>query len=92
MLCTLGNEHLPCFAGKSQRIIKELRARFMPSMSDQQAVEAVHNLIDRSMDNWSTSCYDRYEYMSTISTFLVQPLQIFMDLMYRYQRCCVGIL
>jgi phosphatidylinositol 4-kinase len=56
-----GNEHLPCFGGNSSRAIDEMRRRFRPDMHDHAAVEFVHTLIDQSIDNWTTSCYDRYQ-------------------------------
>ena len=60
-MISVGNEHLPCFAGDPGRIIDEMRKRFVPHINDQAATEHVHNLINESIDNWTTSCYDRYQ-------------------------------
>ena len=60
-MTSVGNEHLPCFAGNPGRIIDEMRARFVPHMHDQAAVQHVHSLINQSLDNWTTSCYDKYQ-------------------------------
>ena len=60
-MISVGNEHLPCFAGDPGRIIDEMRKRFVPHMHDQAAATFVHTLINRSIDNWTTSCYDKYQ-------------------------------
>ncbi len=56
-----GNEHLPCFAGDHKRVIEDLRNRFRPDLHDRAAEEFVHSLIDEAADNWTTTCYDRYQ-------------------------------
>ncbi len=56
-----GNEHLPCFAGDAQRVIEDMRLRFFPDVHDIAAAEEVQRLIDASLDNWTTTCYDRYQ-------------------------------
>ena len=30
-------------------------------LHDHAAVDLVHSLIDSSIDNWTTTCYDRYQ-------------------------------
>ncbi len=56
-----GNEHLRCFSGDSKRVIDDMRRRFCPDMHDNAVVEVVHSLIDNSLDNWTTTWYDRYQ-------------------------------
>ncbi|CAM9828202.1 unnamed protein product [Phaeothamnion confervicola] len=60
-MCSVGNGHLPCFAGRPDRVVDELRRRFRPEMHDRAAREYVHALIDRSMSSWRTSFYDKYQ-------------------------------
>jgi phosphatidylinositol 4-kinase len=60
-MISVGNEHLPCFAGDPGRIIDEMRKRFVPHIHDQAAIGHVHVLINQSIDNWTTSCYDKYQ-------------------------------
>lgn len=56
-----GNEHLECFGNNPNRVVEELRKRFCPDVHDNAATEMVHKLIDQSIDNWTTTCYDRYQ-------------------------------
>jgi phosphatidylinositol kinase/protein kinase (PI-3 family) len=56
-----GNEHLDCFGGNPNRVVEDMRTRFFPDVNDSAAVEGVHRLIDESIDNWTTTCYDRYQ-------------------------------
>jgi len=56
-----GNEHLPCFGGNSQRVLDDLRERFQNELHDRAVMEYVHSLIDLSIDNWTTTCYDSYQ-------------------------------
>lgn len=56
-----GNEHLPCFGDNAQRVVDEFRLRFVPDVHDNAAAEHVHDLIDLATDNWTTTCYDRYQ-------------------------------
>jgi phosphatidylinositol 4-kinase B len=60
-MISVGNEHLPCFAGNPGRIIDEMRKRFVPHIHDQAAIGHVNVLINQSIDNWTTSCYDKYQ-------------------------------
>ncbi len=56
-----GNEHLACFDGDPQRTIEDLKARFFPAMNDRAAEDMVHQLINRSIDHWTTNAYDHYQ-------------------------------
>jgi phosphatidylinositol 4-kinase len=56
-----GNDHLPFFAGNPRRVVAELRRRFRLDLSDRDAMEFVHTLIETSAGNWTTTCYDRYQ-------------------------------
>jgi hypothetical protein len=56
-----GNEDLPCFRGRPDDAIKELRHRFRLDLNDRACVEYVNALIDESLENWRTNWYDRYQ-------------------------------
>jgi phosphatidylinositol 4-kinase len=56
-----GNEHLDCFGTDAAKVIDDVRNRFYPTLNDNAAVEKVQWLVNSSIDNWSTSCYDRYQ-------------------------------
>jgi phosphatidylinositol 4-kinase B len=56
-----GNEHLPCFQGKVNATIDDLRKRFRSDLGDRAAADYMHELIEGSMGNWTTTCYDRYQ-------------------------------
>ena len=56
-----GNEHLPCFSGKPHLVVESLRQRFMPDLHDRACIDHVHTLIDRSLSDWTTTCYDSYQ-------------------------------
>jgi len=58
---SVGNAHLPCFGGRPESVVNELRARFMPEVHDEAAMAGVNNLIDSSMKSWRTSWYDMYQ-------------------------------
>lgn len=58
---SVGNAHLPCFAGRPEAVVRELRARFKPDAHDRAAMAHVHALIDRSMGCKRTFCYDLYQ-------------------------------
>ena len=60
-MASLGNEHLPCFAGRLQSTINEFKKRFRMDLNDRLAAEFVHTLIENSTGNWTTTCYDRYQ-------------------------------
>ncbi|CAM9596404.1 unnamed protein product [Discosporangium mesarthrocarpum] len=52
---------LACFGGNPAAVIRELRARFQPDLSVEECVEFVHDLVEKSMDNWRTRWYDKYQ-------------------------------
>jgi len=56
-----GNENLPCFRGRPDDAIKELRDRFRLDLNDRACLEYVNALVDESLENWRTNWYDRYQ-------------------------------
>ncbi len=56
-----GNENLPCFGGDPLKALSEMRRRFFPDLNDSAASDAVDDLINRSLDNWTTRAYDGYQ-------------------------------
>lgn len=56
-----GNEDLPCFRGRPDDAIAELRHRFRLDLNDRACLEYVNALIDESLENWRTNWYDRYQ-------------------------------
>jgi phosphatidylinositol 4-kinase len=56
-----GNEYLPCFRGRPDDAINELRHRFRLDLNDRACLEYVNALIDESLENWRTNWYDRYQ-------------------------------
>lgn len=56
-----GNEDLPCFAAGKEATIKALRQRFNPGLSTNGCQEFVNDLIDQSLNNWTTRWYDKYQ-------------------------------
>lgn len=54
---------LPCFSG-GEDLIKGLRARLLPreKMTESDCKGYVNMLVDESLDNWTTRCYDRFQY------------------------------
>lgn len=56
-----GNPELKCFGGGARAVMIGLQSRFHPGVSDRAAVTVVHDLIDRSIDNWRTRWYDQYQ-------------------------------
>ena len=56
-----GADHLPLFFGDPKKTLVDLNARFMTEMSDRAAMQHVNRLINEAADNWTTTCYDRYQ-------------------------------
>ena len=54
-------DDLPCFAGNAPKVVDDFRVRFRADLHDNAAVDFVHELVNDSLDNWRTSCYDRYQ-------------------------------
>jgi hypothetical protein len=50
-----------CFAGGRRWVIDEFKARFSPGATTRQLKKHINDIIDRSIDNYSTRCYDRYQ-------------------------------
>jgi phosphatidylinositol 4-kinase B len=57
----VGNEELPCFRGRPDDAIQQLRERFRLDLNDRACIEYVNSLIDDSIENWRTDWYDRYQ-------------------------------
>lgn len=55
--------NLGCFIG-GDNTISTLRERLKPKqkMTEKDCKEYINELIDVSLDNWSTKCYDRFQY------------------------------
>jgi hypothetical protein len=50
-----------CFTGASvETILRNLRARFFPDLSEDDCVERLVELIDEAVCNWRTVQYDTY--------------------------------
>jgi phosphatidylinositol kinase/protein kinase (PI-3 family) len=56
-----GNEQLACFNNDPQEVTEQLRQRFFPHMNDHAAEQAVQQLVDESLDHWTTNVYDKYQ-------------------------------
>lgn len=56
-----GSGHLPCFSGNPQATLESLKNRFCTDLNDNAAMERVHDLINVAANNWTTTCYDRYQ-------------------------------
>lgn len=56
-----GNEDLDCFRGRPHDAIQGLQERFRLDMNDRACQDYVNSLIDDSIGNWTTTCYDRYQ-------------------------------
>ena len=61
-MLSAGNEDLPCFRGRPDDAISELRDRFKLEMNDVACQDYVNGLINESLENWRTTCYDRYQF------------------------------
>ncbi|EOD37520.1 hypothetical protein EMIHUDRAFT_70453, partial [Emiliania huxleyi CCMP1516] len=51
---------MPCFTA-GQAAVDGLRSRFQPEMTRWQCARHVDEMIGRSIDHWTTTCYDRYQ-------------------------------
>ncbi len=56
-----GNEDLDCFRNRPHDAVRELQERFRLDLNDKACVVYVNRLIDDSIENWTTTCYDRYQ-------------------------------
>ena len=52
---------LPCFHG-GEAAIAAMEARFQPQMSTVQFARFVHQMTNRALGHWTTTCYDSYQY------------------------------
>lgn len=60
-ILAVGCDHLPCFQGDSRIVIDELCRRFQLQLHDAAARDFARGLIEKSLDNWTTTCYDKYQ-------------------------------
>ena len=56
-----GNEDLNCFRGRPHDAIVGIQERFRLDLNDRACLEYVNSLINDSVENWTTTCYDRYQ-------------------------------
>jgi len=56
-----GNDDLDCFRGRPHDAVQGLQERFRLDLNDRACQEYVNTLIDNSIGNWTTTCYDRYQ-------------------------------
>jgi len=53
---------MPCFNGRNYKdVVASLRERFLTNCSDQEVINVVENLVDKSVNNWRTSYYDSFQ-------------------------------
>lgn len=57
----VGNQDLPCFAGGKRAVIEGLKERLKPGARTSECQLFVNQLIDRSINNWRTRWYDKYQ-------------------------------
>jgi len=50
-----------CFAGGRRWVIDELRERFNPGLPKRKLKKVINDLIDYSMGNYTSRCYDKYQ-------------------------------
>lgn len=55
--------NLPCFSA-GQATITALRDRFHSSLTEDQLITLVHNMIEQSLHSWRTQFYDRFQYLT----------------------------
>mmetsp|Transcript_9862 Transcript_9862/g.39983 ORF Transcript_9862/g.39983 Transcript_9862/m.39983 type:complete len:811 (-) Transcript_9862:41-2473(-) len=55
--------NLPCFQA-GQATITALRDRFHSSLTEEQLITLVHNMIEQSLHSWRTQFYDRFQYLT----------------------------
>jgi len=51
---------MPCFIAGSDAV-EALRARFQPQLTRWQCARFVDDMINVSLDHWTTTCYDKYQ-------------------------------
>ena len=59
----LSGVDLPCFQGKD-RVLSDLRARFRLDLSQSECKKFMLDMIEDSVDNWRTTCYDKFQRFS----------------------------
>jgi phosphatidylinositol 4-kinase len=89
-----GNEDLPCFRGRPEDAVRELRERFRLDLNDRACTEYVNALVDESLENWRTRwvccCFPSLFVIVSSCQFL--PSFHIRNKYDRYQRYCVGVL
>jgi phosphatidylinositol kinase/protein kinase (PI-3 family) len=56
-----GNEDLDCFRERPHAAVQGLQERLRLDLNDRACQEYVNKLINDSIGNWTTTCYDRYQ-------------------------------
>jgi len=51
---------MPCF-GTGQAAVDALRERLQTQLTRWQCARFVDDMINRSLDHWTTTCYDKYQ-------------------------------
>ena len=56
-------KYFPCFEEKENALTK-LKSRMIPkeNMSKKQKINYIIDLLSKSIDNWTTTCYDKFQY------------------------------
>jgi len=60
-LMSSGSSSSECFAGGRRWVIDELRGRFNPGLSTRKLRGHINDIIDASLGNYTTRCYDKYQ-------------------------------
>ena len=58
----MGQSDLPCFVG-GRNLVRELKERLFPNgkrLAPEEISRHVDGLIEASVNNWSTRCYDNF--------------------------------
>jgi len=60
-LMSIDESSSECFAGGRRWVIDEFRARFNPGLTTRKLKVHINDIIDWSLGNYTTRCYDRYQ-------------------------------
>jgi len=60
-LMSVNESSSECFAGGRRWVIDEFRARFCPGLTTRKLRLHINNIIDHSISNYTTRCYDKYQ-------------------------------
>lgn len=53
-------KHLPCFQD-SERALKDFKKRFFTSLTDDQCLNIIRDLVNTAAENWKTTQYDNFQ-------------------------------